>query len=31
MDALYLSWDQVITLASHPLVTLGAHTVTHAP
>lgn len=31
MDAHFLSWDQVITLASHPLVTVGAHTVTHAP
>jgi peptidoglycan/xylan/chitin deacetylase (PgdA/CDA1 family) len=31
MDALFLSWDQVVTLASHPLVTIGAHTVTHAP
>jgi peptidoglycan/xylan/chitin deacetylase (PgdA/CDA1 family) len=30
MDAHFLSWDQVIAMASHPLVTIGAHTVTHA-
>jgi peptidoglycan/xylan/chitin deacetylase (PgdA/CDA1 family) len=31
MEALFLSWDQVSALAAHPLVTLGAHTVSHAP
>lgn len=31
MDALFLSWDQVSAMAAHPLVTVGAHTVSHAP
>ena len=31
MERLYLSWDQVAELAAHPLVTIGAHTVSHAP
>ncbi|MFS8066800.1 MAG: polysaccharide deacetylase family protein [Byssovorax sp.] len=31
MEALFLSWDQVSALAAHPLVTIGAHTVSHAP
>ena len=28
---LMLSWDELDTLAAHPLVTIGAHTVTHPP
>jgi len=29
LDAAMLSWDEVRTLASDPLVTVGAHTITH--
>lgn len=31
MEALFLSWEQVSALGAHPLVTIGAHTVSHAP
>jgi peptidoglycan/xylan/chitin deacetylase (PgdA/CDA1 family) len=31
MAELYLSWDQVAAMARHPLVTIGAHTVSHRP
>jgi peptidoglycan/xylan/chitin deacetylase (PgdA/CDA1 family) len=27
----FLTWEQVRTLAEHPLITIGAHTVSHAP
>ncbi len=29
MDRIAMTWPQVLELASHPLVTLGAHTVSH--
>lgn len=29
MNRRYLSWEQLITLSRHPLVTIGAHTVSH--
>lgn len=31
MEALFLSWEQINALAADPLVTIGAHTVSHAP
>lgn len=31
MDAEFMRWDQVKDMAAHPLVTIGAHTISHAP